>query len=110
MARYLCAFVFEISHWLGVGLSLVSPQQTTTAAFGFAIKGPPAAYTIFSSPDLAAWNELGTVTNAVGAVVFTDVQATKSPQKFYPRVWLHSAQTTNRLELSPVVLELLWGA
>src|SRR5437868_1648759 len=79
----ICApLSFEISHWLGVGLSVVSPQQTTTGAFGFAIKGPPAAHTIFSSSDLAAWNELGTVTNAVGAVVFTDVQATNSPQKF----------------------------
>jgi hypothetical protein len=66
-----------------LAVSLVSPQQTVAGAFGFTLTGPPAAYTILSSTDLAAWTELGTLTNALGAVVFTDLQSTNSSQKFY---------------------------
>src|SRR5438128_11609712 len=39
--------------------------------------------TILSSTDLAAWNELETLTNALGAALFTDVEANNSSQKFY---------------------------
>ena len=39
--------------------------------------------TSLSSTDLAAWNELGTVTNALGAALFTDAKAKNSLQKFY---------------------------
>ena len=70
-------------HTYPLGLSLVSPQETRAGAFEFALTGPPAAYTIFNSTDLAIWNQLGTVTNEVGAVAFTDAQATNSSQKFY---------------------------
>jgi hypothetical protein len=66
-----------------LGVSLVSPQRTLAGAFGFTLTGPPSVYTVLSSTDLAAWNELGTLTNAVGAVVFTDAVATNSAQKFY---------------------------
>jgi hypothetical protein len=64
-------------------LSLVLQQPTVPGAFGFALTGPPGVYTILSSPDLAAWIELGTLTNALGAAVFIDTQATNSSQKFY---------------------------
>ena len=33
--------------------------------------------------DVAAWTELGTLTNALGAAVFTDAEANNSSQKFY---------------------------
>ena len=67
----------------GGKLLLSSSQVTSAGAFGFALAGPPGAYTIFGSANLAVWNQLGTVTNVVGAVVFTDAQATNSSQKFY---------------------------
>jgi hypothetical protein len=70
---------------LGAGLSLSSPQWEQTGGFGFALTGPPAVYTIFSSPDLAAWSPLGAITNTLGTVVFTDATA-NSPQKFYHAV------------------------
>ena len=66
-----------------LAVSLVSPQRTLAGAFSFTLIGPPAAYTIFNSPDLAAWNELGTLTNALGAAAFTDAEATNSSLKFY---------------------------
>ena len=38
---------------------------------------------ILGSTDLAVWNELGTLPNALGAAVFTDAEAKNSSQKFY---------------------------
>jgi hypothetical protein len=61
-------------------------------AFQFVITGPPADYAILGSGDLAAWSELGTVTNRLGNVVFTDVMAHLSPRKFY-RALQHSLPT-----------------
>jgi hypothetical protein len=52
-------------------------------AFQFAVIGPPGVYAILGSTDLAIWSELGTVTNPLGSIVFTDVEAHLSPQKFY---------------------------
>ena len=52
-------------------------------AFQFAIIGPPGVYAILGSPDLAVWSEVGFTTNTLGAIVFTDVTAHLSPQKFY---------------------------
>ena len=52
-------------------------------AFQFAVTGPPGVYTVLASPDLAAWSPLGVVTNSLGAIVFTDVTAHLSSQKFY---------------------------
>ena len=52
-------------------------------AFQFAIIGPPGVYAVLASTDLAAWSEVGVATNALGAIVFTDVTAHLSPQKFY---------------------------
>ena len=58
-------------------------------AFQFAVTGPPGAYAILGSTDLAGWSVVGTVDNPLGAIVFTDVTAHLSPQKFY-RVLLQS--------------------
>lgn len=52
-------------------------------AFQFAISGPPGAYTVLGSTNLADWSELVVLTNSVGKVVFTDGTAHLSPQKFY---------------------------
>jgi hypothetical protein len=69
-----------------LAVSLVSPHPNLFAGFGFGLTGPPAVYTILSSTDLAAWNQVGTLTNTVGAVVFTDAQATNSVHRFYRAV------------------------
>jgi formylglycine-generating enzyme required for sulfatase activity len=58
-------------------------------AFQFAMAGPPGVYAVLGSVDLAVWSELGAVTNSLGSIVFTDVAAHLSPQKFY-RVRLQS--------------------
>src|SRR5439155_4171413 len=50
-----------------LAVTLVSPQQTPAGTFGFTVAGPPAVYTILSSTDLATWNQLLTLTNALGA-------------------------------------------
>src|SRR5207237_857339 len=47
-------------------VSLISPKPTLAAGFSFTLTGPPAAYTIVSSSNLVAWNELGTITHALG--------------------------------------------
>jgi hypothetical protein len=52
-------------------------------AFQFAVTGPPGVYAVLGSTNLAVWSEVGTVTNPLGTIVFTDVEAHLSPQKFY---------------------------
>jgi formylglycine-generating enzyme required for sulfatase activity len=52
-------------------------------AFQFAITGPPGVYSISASVDLIHWSELQTLTNALGAIVFTDGDAHLLPAKFY---------------------------
>ena len=66
-----------------LAVSLVSPQRTLASGFGFTLTGPPDAYTILGSADLGTWNELGTLTNTLGAAIFTDVEAKNSSHKFY---------------------------
>jgi len=52
-------------------------------AFQFGVTGPPGVYAILSSSDLAIWSELGFANNRLGSVVFTDVTAHLTSQKFY---------------------------
>jgi hypothetical protein len=66
-----------------LAVSLVSPQRTLAGAFGFTLVGPPAAYTILGSTDLGAWDQLGTLTNMLGAAVFTDTGETNWSPRFY---------------------------
>jgi hypothetical protein len=61
---------------------LIRPR-TLEGAFQFAINGPPGAYSILSSTNLADWSELAVVTNKLDGIVFTDSTAHLSPQKFY---------------------------
>ena len=79
--------------------SFASRIRQPIGAFQFAVTGPPGVYTVLGSPDLAAWSELGAVSNSLGAIVFTDVTAHLSPQKFY-RV-LPQSPPTNMVFISP---------
>jgi hypothetical protein len=36
-----------------------------------------------ASVDLVSWSGLGTISNALGTVQYTDLQATNSPKRFY---------------------------
>jgi len=63
--------------------SLVSGQRTMAGTFEFALNGPPGAYTILGSTDLADWSTLGTLTNELGTAVFLDLTAKNSFQNFY---------------------------
>ena len=63
-------------------VQLVQPR-TPVGAFQFGITGPPGVYAVLESTNLAAWSTLGTVTNNLGSINFTDVTANSSPQKFY---------------------------
>ncbi len=66
-----------------VAVSLVSAQRTMAEAFEFMLTGPPGAYTILGSADLAIWSELGTLNNLLGRSVFIDLTVTNSLQNFY---------------------------
>jgi len=73
-------------------------------ALRFAVTGPPGNYTILTSTDLAEWTAFGTVSNPLGSILFTDVTAHLSPEKFY-RALLQSppapAVQTNLVFISP---------
>jgi formylglycine-generating enzyme required for sulfatase activity len=66
-----------------LAVHLVLPHQTVTGAFEFTLTGPPGSYAVQSSTNLADWTALGTATNTLGSMIFTDGQASVSPQKFY---------------------------
>jgi len=55
-------------------IQLVRLRQPT-GAFQFAITGPPGVYSVAGSSNLTVFERLSDVTNAVGAVVFTDTTA-----------------------------------
>jgi len=63
-------------------VQLVRPR-TLVGAFQFGITGPPGAYVVFGSADLTTWNDVGTVTNNLGSISFTDVEAHFFPRRFY---------------------------
>ena len=64
-------------------VELASPRQTVGGAFVFAVIGPPGIYAVLGSIELAAWSELGTVTNQLGFARFLDAAPALSPQKSY---------------------------
>jgi hypothetical protein len=66
-----------------LAVSTVSPRRTLAGAFEFTLTGPPGAYAILGSTDLAAWSALDVVTNSLGSIDFTDATAHLSQQKFY---------------------------
>jgi len=52
-------------------------------SFKFGLTGPPGVYTVLGSTNLADWTLVGTATNSLGSINFTDVTANSSPHKFY---------------------------
>src|SRR6185436_5612899 len=70
---------------------LIRPR-TLIGAFLFAIDGPPGAYAVLASTNLATWVQLSVVTNSLGKVNFVDGQAHLFPRRFY-RVQLQSPPT-----------------
>jgi len=75
-----------------LAIGLLKPRQTLDKAFSFVLAGPPGIYAVLGSTDLVAWSALGAVTNTLGSIVFTDVEANFSQQKFY-RTALQSPPT-----------------
>jgi formylglycine-generating enzyme required for sulfatase activity len=69
---------------------LLSPRGPLAGSFEFTLTGPPGIYSVQSSTNLATWSDLGMATNMLGSIVFTDVEAGLSRQKFY-RALLQSA-------------------
>jgi formylglycine-generating enzyme required for sulfatase activity len=64
-------------------VELTAPQSAAGGAFDFAVTGPPGIYTVFSSGDLAVWDELGFATNTIGTVQFFDATVPKPARRFY---------------------------
>jgi hypothetical protein len=64
-----------------LAVQLLRPHQLT-GAFQFGITGPPGVYTVVVSSDLATWSDLGTTTNTLGSISFTDT-TTQPAHKFY---------------------------
>jgi formylglycine-generating enzyme required for sulfatase activity len=63
-------------------IQLVQPLPLI-GAFKFGIKGPPGAYAVFASTDLANWSQIGITSNTLGAINFVDVTSHFYPQRFY---------------------------
>jgi formylglycine-generating enzyme required for sulfatase activity len=61
----------------------LSRLRQPIGAFQFVITGPPGPYVVLASTDLSVWGELRTVTNTLGSIVFTDVEAHLAPRRFY---------------------------
>jgi formylglycine-generating enzyme required for sulfatase activity len=58
-------------------------SRALVEVFQFGITGPPGAYAVLGSADLAAWSQVGVASNQVGSVSFTDGTAQLSPRRFY---------------------------
>jgi formylglycine-generating enzyme required for sulfatase activity len=59
------------------------PPQPLAGVIQFEITGPPGAYGVFASSDLATWGQVGIATNIVGDISFVDVASHTFPQRFY---------------------------
>jgi hypothetical protein len=62
-------------HTYPLVVSLLSPHRLVTGNLAFTLTGPPGAYDVEGSTDLAAWSDVGTATNSLGSVTFTDAAA-----------------------------------
>jgi hypothetical protein len=65
-----------------LAVHLLQPQQLT-GTFQFGITGPPGVYTILASGNFANWTEVGSATNRLGIISFTDINPTNAPKRFY---------------------------
>jgi hypothetical protein len=69
-------------------IELESPRLTPSG-ISIDLNGPPGIYQLFSSADLATWNELHTATNSLGGARFFDSTAPPPTQRFYRASSLH---------------------
>jgi formylglycine-generating enzyme required for sulfatase activity len=81
-----------------LAVQLLRPR-TSIGAFQFGITGPPGVYSVLGSTNLADWSVVGTVTNTLGALNFTDVAAHFSARKFYRA--LLQTPPTNMVFIAP---------
>ena len=72
-------------------------------SFQIEITGPPGVYSVLGSSDLAVWSDVGTVTNRLGAIVFTDVTAHLSSEKFYGA--LRQSPPTSMVFIAPNIMD-----
>ncbi len=70
--------VSTYENFIRLGAPRLSPGN-----FQFTFEGPPGVYTIQSSVDLLAWNDLGSATNTTGTVDFSDPNTALFQRKFY---------------------------
>jgi len=63
-------------------IQLLRPRPLT-GVFQFGITGPPGAYSILASSDLADWHQVGIASNLVGSVSFVDGTSHLFPRQFY---------------------------
>jgi len=63
-------------------IQLVKPLPIS-GAFKFGITGPPGAYGVFASTNLATWAQVGVVSNPLGSINFVDTTSHVFPQRFY---------------------------
>ena len=63
-------------------IKLLRPRPLV-GAFQFGVTGPPGAYTVLASADLAVWNPVGFASNLVGSVSFVDETAPFVSRRFY---------------------------
>src|SRR5262249_26269002 len=66
-----------------LAIQMISPMTVQDGGFELTVIGPPGIYSILGSPDLSDWSDLGTLTNQLGNVRFSDQTASLSSRKFY---------------------------
>ena len=68
-----------------LAVQLVQPR-TRVGTFELGLAGPPGVYAVLGSTNLADWTVVGTATNSLGSITFTDTTANSCPDKFYRAV------------------------
>jgi YD repeat-containing protein len=78
---------------------LLSPAlNATNGYFSLLITGPPGAYRVLASTNLASWSDVGGVTNVTGVVSFTNVVPPGTRSGFY-RAYLVQTAVGNNIVL-----------
>jgi len=73
VAVYTYPVTGHLSGWL----------RNAAGAFAFTFQGPPGTYRVMASTNLAAWTEMGSLTNRTGSVTFTNAAASGFPRLFH---------------------------
>jgi hypothetical protein len=73
-----------------VAAKLGAPARHADGSIGFTLRSPPGGVAeLWVSPDLRTWSLLETVTNAQGALYYTDPGTNSSQRYFRMRVLLN---------------------